>query len=563
MTKNNIRISRFLFSVVISLLIFTSSEIRAQEQKVEFVSVDELKIGQRGECLTVLKGNKIEKVPVEILGVLKNVFGFNRDLILVKFSHPILDKAGVISGMSGSPVFIDKKLIGALAYADNFGKEPIGYLTPIKDILNIKNEANKFILPQFKEGARNSLLFASRGFNQEVFNFIFKIDNRIPFNFIPQITGQKNQNIFSFGNSSDIQSGSMIGVQLMRGDFDLSAFGTVVLRDGQFLYLFGHPLQRLGNIEYPLIKADVLDIFPSYENSYKITNQGEFIGTVIYDGSSGLLAELGRKPNMTPITIDINSKNFYIEVVKNNLLTPVLIEYAVLNSIFYEASLENMTLSIRETLKIKNYSKNIEMNKIYSGNYVMVLQNLLQDMIIHDSIINNDFFDTQIEKIDFGIKILPNRQELKIVSLIPNTFEISKGSDLDLSIGLNKFNNGIIFKNISLKFPKTISDASITIEAANKPTNFVSKWLSRGPFSYTSFDDFIKEIEEKEGLYLLISGAYDLDKIVLKCQNCQIRKVDIEQYNQELNNFTIFEIIFDDLKNYKIFDNQQITIGIN
>jgi len=539
-------------------------------KKSQFMSVDEIKPGQIGECLTVLKNSQITKLKVEILGVQKNVFGFGRDWIVVKFhNNSIIEKAGIIAGMSGSPVYINGKLIGAIAYADNFEKEPIGYVTPIKEVFEIAKQRN--IAPYSNDDRiKKTLLWTSSGFNKKTFEIISKT-NIASINNFPMITtmsGKTSQNVLNvFSNdNSNLQAGSMVGIQLMRGDLDITAYGTVIYRNGQFLYLFGHPLTGIGKVEYPITKVDVLGIMPNYESSYKICNSKEFIGTAIFDGFGGVLAKLGKQPHMIPISIKINDQQFYIEVVNHRILTPLLIKYAVINSILYKQPSDNLTLKFTEFLKIKNYPKYIQIEKVLSGGYEQILFRLTLEMVFHDLILNNEFHDTQIEKAYFYIKILPEKRELKIIDFVSEKNDVSPGSKFASTIFFYKYNKGVISKKIFVELPKELPSDILTFEISNADIDgllnevyLIANFFTDYSPQNQSFEKFIKALETKPGLYLIIIGSSPLvHKISVIIDN---KKAKILNYNEN-DSFAIFDLSSDEFKNFQISGLKTITINI-
>lgn len=569
-------------SLILGMLVFlisvnssehiTRNRQKAKNNSEKIMSIEEIRPGQIGIARTVFKGNKIENLKVKVLGVLKNALNFNQDLIVVKFYHPITKKAAIIAGMSGTPIYIKGKLIGAFAYGNDFAKEPIGYVVPIKYILELKNKKGKGF--GINPGLTKPLLLTSKGIHQKALELVLKSNDSL-FNLfstsmpISVISGtSKSKNSFSF-NFSNIQSGSMVGAKLIQGDFELAAFGTVVLKEGKNLYLFGHPFLSLMDVEYPLIEARVLGVYPSYQESYKIVTGGKLIGTVVYDGFNGLLAKLEQKPKLVPLNIEINNQNFHMELARHNQLTSQLLMLALINTIMYKLpSADTITIKLKENLKIKNYYRNIKTTKIFSGDIRSVLTSLFWDLSwFHNQIINNDFFETEIEKADFKIKIIPHRKEYRLINLSILKKEKEKNRiKIYLKLVFREYNKGKILKNLILVLPTKNFIGPLKIEISNQlleKLNFFVAFFF--PISFQNslldikFEDFINKLETREGFYLKISSDSIKDyrflyQILIKYEDKILKRVNSIDPEKKI----IFEINLGTPT--KIYGNEKLII---
>src|SRR5579862_989006 len=286
---------RAFFSTVLALLL--ASTIQAQTPKpVETISVSEIRAGMRGVAYTVFQGTKPESMGVEVLGILKNANGPKGDIILVRLSGAKAEYTGVVAGMSGSPVYLDGKLAGALAFRiGEFSKEPIAGVTPIAEMLEInamdKTPGNGSASVRVAAGgasrtsAPGVVEAPSEATSRDYANYLKPIEAPLVFSgfsqeamdrFAPQFAKAGIVPVMGVGSVSDtrqsapLEPGSAISAILVRGDMDIAATCTVTYMDAQHLLACGHPLLQFGMVDLPMTKAEVLATLPSPLNAFKI-----------------------------------------------------------------------------------------------------------------------------------------------------------------------------------------------------------------------------------------------------------------------------------------------------
>src|ERR1700733_3943300 len=265
------------------------------------IPVSQIHVGMRGVAYTVFQGVKPESMEVEVLGVLHNVNGPKGDVILVRLHGQKVEYTGVVAGMSGSPVYLDGKLAGALAFRiGEFSKEPIAGVTPIADMLEI-NELDKSPAEEAaatKPGVSNAIgRTASPGDGsslpgsvQDFANYMKPIETPLVFNgfsedavrqFAPQFASAGIMPVMGAGSVSGdkqpepLEAGSAVSAILVRGDMDIAATCTVTYIDPQRLLACGHPLLQFGAVDLPMNKAQVLATLASPMNAFKIVNTTE------------------------------------------------------------------------------------------------------------------------------------------------------------------------------------------------------------------------------------------------------------------------------------------------
>ncbi len=298
-------VSRFFVSLIFAVSVCP----RFAAGQIAIYPLRDIRAGQHAIGKTVFQGNKISEFQVEILGVLDNV-GPRQSIILARLSGGPLAETGVMQGMSGSPVYIDGRLVGAVALGFNFSKEPIAGIRPIEEMLAVGDPAGKQPAkgpdrPPVRKAASNSDSLASK-----------LIDIATPVSFSGFTAGtldqfgpelkklglEPRQGVSSggklptkLGAPTALRPGDMIAVELLSGDMSIGAEGTVTALDGKRLYAFGHQFMSVGNTQLPFARAEVLALLPNLSSSFKISSPLEWMGTITQDRSTSIYGELGRK----------------------------------------------------------------------------------------------------------------------------------------------------------------------------------------------------------------------------------------------------------------------------
>src|SRR5262245_28859732 len=365
----------------------------------DVIPLGEVRPGMEGVGRTVFEGATIETFSVRVLGVLENAVGPRRSLILARLDGGPLARTGVIAGMSGSPVFIGGRLLGAVSYAFPFGKEPIAGITPIADMIDaaadpgapraaatrlplrgtslaapLDAEAVAAVLgrplPGLVPGAfRGDALPAGlsgaelrplalplvfSGFDASAFEWARSVFQAM--GFAPVMGGGASGS--SHGAVGPLEPGAAVGASLVEGDLDLSVSGTLTHIDRDRIYAFGHPFYNLGPTQFPLKKAWVHAIFPSLQVSWKIASALDAVGTLDQDRTTAVSGRLGPLPRMIPVEVRLRSPRaservFRFRMVEDELLTP-LVAYASLLSVLqaHERAFGAATLRLEAQLAL-------------------------------------------------------------------------------------------------------------------------------------------------------------------------------------------------------------------
>jgi hypothetical protein len=370
--------------------------------------VSEVRPGMVGVGRTVFEGSELQDFTVHILGVLRNVQGPKRDLILARLEGGPLAATGVAAGMSGSPVSVDGRLIGAVSYSIGaFSKEPIAGITPIEEMKDAtampRTRASREVrldMPVTRETLAAALSatygrltpFASRpadvqaiglpaaaagqlgammrpiatplllgGFEPEVADLVSGGFRQSGFS--PIITGSASAGVS--GPSGPLREGDAVGVSLISGDLDMGATGTVTHIDGDRVYAFGHPFYNLGPAAFPLTRAHVHTMLPSLMNSFKISSLGETIGTMHQDRATAIAGTLGKGPALVPMTITLHSardggapvvRTVTVNLVSDQLFTPLLAYVSMFNTLgAFERQYGAATLAVKSRTRLSGH----------------------------------------------------------------------------------------------------------------------------------------------------------------------------------------------------------------
>jgi hypothetical protein len=415
-----------LFALTILLSLSASAQKPAEggKQPVAFFPLEDIKVGQKGVARTVFAGAEAEEFGVEVLGVMPGYPQPRQSAIIVRLVGANVERTGVFGGMSGSPVYIEGKLVGAIAFTFNFTKEPIAGITPIKQMIDIfergagqqrsgdgrdqfgfmrepravsytqlsgadwkmelpqnKLAAATFIAPVATGSPLAALLgqqFAPiatpvvfSGFSQEA---LARFSTQLQGNGLLPVSGMGGASpITPLGKVTEktLLPGSSVSVQLVRGDFSVAASGTVTHRDGERVYAFGHPFLNLGSSDMPMSEASVVTVIPNTMSSFKLTVPGQMVGAVSQDRAPGVYGQLGRAPKMIPVRVNLHTtrervETYNYEVASDEFLTPLLLNMTLYNTIISsERSLGDSTISVKGSIQVKG-QETIQLERRFS-----------------------------------------------------------------------------------------------------------------------------------------------------------------------------------------------------
>src|SRR3954454_18409528 len=411
-------------AAALALAVFCCIPVPAVSQ---LMPLDEIKPGMTGIGRTVFEGTDLQEFKAAIVGVLRNIQGPNRNLILARLEGGPLAKTGVAAGMSGSPVYIDGRLIGAVSYSiGSFPTEAIAGITPIAEMTDATQVAPRARSQQARielPVTRDSLALALKSaFGRlepfahgpgEVQVFGMPADSGAQLGtmlrpistplilsgfepasvdllagafgaagFTPVVGGavsggqSKSLNAPERQMSGALREGDAVGVSLVGGDLEMGATGTITHIDGNRVYAFGHPFFNVGPSQFPLTRAYVHAMLPSLMSSFKISSMGEVIGTMQQDRATAIAGTLGKGPAVIPMSVTLQStredgntskRSFTFNVANDQVFTPLLTYVALANTLSaYERQFGSTTFTIKSRAQIKGQA-DLTLDDVFTG----------------------------------------------------------------------------------------------------------------------------------------------------------------------------------------------------
>jgi hypothetical protein len=361
------RISRFLILSALALAsapAIASSFFIARAQapaSAEILPLSEVRPGMQGYAYTIFAGDQVEKFDLEVIGIMPNFLGPKQTIILVQLKGPKVEHTGVVAGMSGSPVYFEGKLAGALSLKLGvFTKEPIGGVTPIEDVIHPQPKvSSENVPPQYQAVAQAGSLGQQLPVPQDAASrtglptgsALEPIETPLVFSgYQPEALRQFAGQLQSYGfvaaqggtaapraDDGHLVPGDMAGMVLVQGDMSISSACTVTAVRSNQVYLCGHPFLSLGDVRFPMARTEVVTTLSSDLASTKIINVGGSIGTITGDHLTAVTGKLGAPPAMVPIDLTLAfggaEKKLHFEMVNHPKLTPLLMGLTVFNGL--------------------------------------------------------------------------------------------------------------------------------------------------------------------------------------------------------------------------------------
>jgi hypothetical protein len=456
----------------------------------------EVRAGQHGVGRTVLSGNMISEFQVEILGVLENI-GPKQSIILGRLSGAGLENAGVMEGMSGSPVYIDGRLVGAVALAFPFSKEPIAGIRPIEDMLRtgasppkqadarptlFAPELTANVRPAGTVGVGNARMSAIStpvsfsGFSERTIDYFAPQLKRLGLEPRQGVSGGGHP-APGIGKASELRPGEMISVQLMSGDMSVGADGTVTAIDGKHVYAFGHQFLSVGDTELPFARADVITILPNYQASFKISTPREWMGAILQDRSTAIAGELGRQAETAPVAIDVTGasgivSHYRMRMAIDPILSPLLLQMAVFSTIdATERTFGASTYSIHGQVDFQDGTSPLRVDNTFSGDFAVPQQASLSVASPFSYALEAGFNALKVRDVRLAIHASEHRRVLQVDQIAASRRTVRPGETVDIAVTLEGDNGVEELKTAHYKVPVgtplgalqfTVSDAFTT-----------------------------------------------------------------------------------------------------
>ncbi len=479
----------------------TASGIRPDDPR--FFPLKDVKPGMKGVGRTIFQGDKMEEFGVDILGVLPGTPNADQSLIVIRLNGANVERTFVFAGMSGSPVFVDGKLLGAVAFSFPFGKEPLGMITPISQMAVVFEEGAKPAQSSgytFRDLAENApaAFFGIRGLkpvkiDANAAKAVPALTSCIGQTFQPittplTISGVPNDVFSSFANDFEaagfklvagpgspapiaplakvdentLAPGKTVTVDLMRGDMGISAAGTVTWRDGDEILAFGHPFFSpggIGGVGFPMTEGTVITVVPNLNNSFKMTIPNAPVGVMTQDRSSAIQGRLGKAAEMIPVTVNVTTamgkaKSYHFEIVNDTFLTPILVNIGVTSSLSAtERSIGDLTLRSEATISLEGQPP-LNLANSFTSNFnpgVSLGVAVSQPLAV---LLNSGFPNTKIRDVTVNVTATDARQNGTLERLWANKLEVRRGETIELRAFARNAYGQTFVERIPLKIPE-------------------------------------------------------------------------------------------------------------
>jgi hypothetical protein len=482
--------------------------------------------GLKGYGLTVFSERAVEKFDVEVISVIHQ-FLPKQDVILVRCSHPVLDHTGVIAGMSGSPIYFNDKFAGALAYAWKFAKDPVAGITPAEDMVPYFKEASSFqkgkggakgvltaklswfpkpgIFPaaatpgkdywkSFTPGApaelspmitplSGSLLSSDsaaalieKEFKKFFMQPISAASSAAASLFLPKAAGAGKGKGKGKGKAAGaiLKPGDAVAIQLVRGDLDLSATGTVTAVDGNKLLAFGHPMFNFGQVDIPATAAYVHHCLASMNISFKMTEPEEEVGSLVLDKQAGILIDTSRKAQVIPVHVKLRNLNtgaqedWNVEIIHHPMMTPSVMRGAITAAMDkFSPDTDEAVLESRYKVAIRGHKPLVLEDKVFQHEGTLALdysESLFWSLLY---LMNSDFELAQIDGVEARIDVNYSNPVAVIDGAYFSAEEAEEGEVVDLFVIVDPLRGGEQIYSTSIKVPPGTEGKQlrITVEA--------------------------------------------------------------------------------------------------
>lgn len=462
----------------------------------QIMSVDEVRPGMKGVAYTVFQGTQPESMGVEVLGVLRNMLGPKSDLILVRLQGEKPEYTGVVAGMSGSPVYIDGKILGAISYRiGSFSKEPIAGVTPIAQMLEInefdKSTAGRDAVSSAKPEGAEKTSSAGVGSLSGYGQLLQPIDSSFVFNgfnesaikqFGSQLSAAGVTPVMGVGGSSDAKQpeplipGSAVSAVLVRGDMDVAATCTVTYMDKDHLLACGHPLTQFGMVDMPMTKANVVATLASPLSAFKIINTTEPVGVFVQDRHTGILGRFDREPQMIPVTLSIHGpsgpREFHYEVLNNAKLTPLMMMTTVFNALMGMNQYgEETTYRMNGRIHVTGYP-DVRLNNMFSpvdtAPTALTVATALGEHF--NRIYDNPFQAPSIGGVSLEFDLERDRHSAVLENARTDVTEARPGDEITIEAVLRPYRGDRIVRRIPVRVPTSVPKGTLRILVSDAET---------------------------------------------------------------------------------------------
>jgi hypothetical protein len=463
----------------------------------------------KGTARSVFHGDKSEEFQVEILGVLPNWIGPKQDMIVGRLSGANAERTFVFAGMSGSPVYVDGKLVGAISYSFPFAKEPICGITPIEQMQSVMaSPAEQRIAsagdrtftsaelgadvwkPVFKGIGSSGLAsgFAGDSRLTAIAGQIFKpISTPLTFAGVPQQVLDMMAPQFQAAGilpvavagspsgltpmkqptETTLLGGDSVVVHLSRGDIDIAAAGTVTLRDGDKIYAFGHPFFQLGTTNLPMSESHVVTVVPNANNSFKLAVPDAMVGTISQDRATAIYGKLGQEPRMIPVKVRLTNsrgitKELNFESAVDSILTPLILNAGVSGILMsQERGLGESTIEVNGRIEVKGQQPFV-INRRFAGQQAPVFASSAATVPLA-ALLRADYPGADVSAITLDIKAIDGSKNATVERIALDRLQARAGETVEATVYERTEAGEEIVQKVPVIIPEKVSAGQLTL----------------------------------------------------------------------------------------------------
>jgi len=500
----------------------------AVAQSDAILPLDQVRAGMQGYAYTIFAGDQVEKFDLEVIGVMPNFLGPRQSIILVQLKGPKVERTGVVAGMSGSPVYLDGKLAGALSLKLGiFTKDPIAGVTPIEDVVRPPAQigAQQFPVPLDTSAMQKS----ATPLSLPTGSGLAPIETPLVFSGFQSATLQQfAPEIQSYGfvaaqggtsaprpDDAHLVPGDMAGMVLVQGDASINSACTVTAVQADRVFLCGHPFLNLGNVQLPMARSRVLTTLSSDLASTKIVNVGGSIGTITGDHLTAVTGKLGAPPPMIPLDLtvatSIGEKKLHFDVVNHPKLTPLLVAITAFNGLTQNAIYgEGTTLHLTGEIRLRGHTP-VQIENTYAPGDALIPDGLplaISVQNIFARLFVNTFEVPEVERIALRVESVPGRQSFTIDSAWLEKGEAAPGETLRVRVLLHPYRGSARVEETTVRVPDQIArGATLRIlvtdgDTLNRASRGFAFGGSSGPSGLDQLIAFLNRERRNDRLYV-------------------------------------------------------------
>lgn len=462
------------------------SRVEDSWDPAKYIGIDEIQPGMEAYCLTCFEGTKAERFDLKILSVVRNIEP-GRDAILVRSTDERFVHTGPVAGCSGSPVYVNDRLAGALAFSWMFSKDPVFGVTPIREMLSVgqggdsqqqpmgrgltfdfsrpidlcdvDRQTRSLLRQSYSPGGVSPLpgLLVVSGLSPAVCKRLQEMVE--PFGLMP-VAGGGSGGPAEQTTKGQIEPGACLAVPWVTGDISMAWLGTVTEVVDSTVYGFGHGLLDYGPVDLPMATGQVYAVVSSMYRSFKLASARDVIGAVHHDLSAAVVGRIGAEARMIPLTVrvdrynDTQPRTYNCQVADNRVLTPTALQLAVAGAVLYLGELPlDHTVEYEVTIDIDD-TESIQFKNISSGRDITeMLMDSINSVVL---LMNNPYKEVHIKSLKFDIGIRPKNVISHIWSVELSDVKVKAGQEIQIGVVVESFLAEKSKYQFSLKIPEQL-----------------------------------------------------------------------------------------------------------